>query len=84
MGPKTNYPAQFKELKNLIETTNTNMKLPENRMTKNHEELMARVYNGETQAMEALDLATKNEIIINEVLEKEQGTNDELPKRVTT
>ena len=88
MAPKTNYPAQFKELKNLIETTNTNMKLPENRMTTNHEELMARVCHGETQAMEALEameaLATKNEIIINEVLEKEQETNDELPKRVTT
>ena len=84
MAPKTNYPAQFKELKNLIETTITNMKLPENRMTTNHEELMARVCHGETQAMEALDLATKNEIIINEVLEKEQETNDELPKRVTT
>ena len=65
MGPKTNYPAQFKELKNLIETTNTNVNLPENRITTNHEELMARVCNGETQVMETLDLATKNEIIIN-------------------
>ena len=65
IAPKTNYPAQFKELKNLIETTNTNVNLRENRITTNHEKLMARVCNGETQVMEALDLATKNEIIIN-------------------
>ena len=42
MAPKTNYAAQFKELKDLIETTN-NIKLLENRITTNHEELMARV-----------------------------------------
>ena len=68
MAPKTNYAAQFKELKDLIETTN--IKLLENRITTNHEELMARVCNVETQAKEALDLAKKNEIIINEVLDK--------------
>ena len=68
MAPKTNYAAQFKELKDLIETTN-NIKLLENRITTNHEELMARVCNVETQAKEALDLAKKNEIIIDEVLD---------------
>ena len=50
---------------------------------------MARLCNVETQAKEALDLAKKkNEIIINEVLEKQQETNDDLKsdlsKRVTT
>ena len=65
MASKINYPARFKELKNRIETTNTNVKLPENRITTNHEKPMVRVCNGETQAMEALDLATKNETIIN-------------------
>ena len=49
MAPKTNYAAQFKELKDLIETTN-NIKLLENRITTNHEELMARVCNVETPA----------------------------------
>ena len=39
---------------------------------------MASVCNVETQAKEALDLAKKNEIIINEVLEKQQETNDDL------
>ena len=84
MALKTNYAAQFKELQELIETTSTNIKLLENRITKNHEELLARVYNVETQAKEALDLAKKDEIIINEVLEKQQETNDDLSKRVTT
>ena len=88
MAPKTDYPTQLKELKDLIETTNTNIKLLENRITKNHKELMARICNVETQAKEALDLAKKNEIIINEVLEKQQETNDDLKldlsKRVTT
>ena len=50
---------------------------------------MARTRNVETQAKEALHLATKkNEIIINEVSEKQQETNDDLKldlsKRVTT
>ena len=69
MAPKTNYAAQFKELKDLIETTN-NIKLLENRITTNHEELMARVCKSLLkQAKEALDLAKKNEIIIDEVLD---------------
>ena len=84
MAPKTDYATQFKELKDLIETTNNNIKLLENRITTNYEELMARVCNVETQAKEALDLAKKNEIIINEVLDKQQETNDDLSKRVTT
>ena len=49
---------------------------------------MARVYNVETQAKETLDLAKKSEIIINEVLDKQQETNDDLKsdmsKRITT
>ena len=84
MASKTDYAAQFKELKDLIETANTNIKLLANRITTNYEELMARVCNVETQAKEALDLAKKNEIIINEVLDKQQETNDDLSKRVTT
>ena len=84
MATKSDYVAQFKELKDLIETTNTNIKLLENRIATNHKELMARVCNVETQAKEALDLAKKNEIIIHEVLEKQQETNDDLLKRVTT
>ena len=60
MAPKTNYAAQLKELKDLIETTNSNIKFLENRITENHEELMARVYNVETQAKETLDLAKKS------------------------
>ena len=65
MAPKADYAAQFKELKDVIETTNNNIKLLENRITTNYEELMARVCNVETQAKEALDLAKRNEIIIN-------------------
>ena len=38
----------------------------------------------ETQAKEALDLAIKNEIIIHEVLDKQQEVNDDLSKRFTT
>ena len=57
MASKTDYAAQFKELKDLIETANTNTKLPENRITTNDEELVARVYNVETQAKEVLDFA---------------------------
>ena len=44
---------------------------------------MARVCNVETQAKEALDLAKNNEIIINEVLEKQLETKDDLLLRVT-
>ena len=88
MAPKMDYAAQLKELKDLTETTNTNIKLLENRITTNHEELTARVQNVETQAKEALDLAKKNEININEVLEKQQEINDDmksdLSKRITT
>ena len=88
MALKTDYAEQLKELKNLIETTNANIKLLENRITTNHEELMARLCNFETQAKEALDLAKKNEIIINEVLEKQQETYNDLKsdllKRITT
>ena len=89
MAPKTDYATQLKELKDLIETTNTNIKLLENRITTNHKELMARICNVETQAREALDLAKKkNETTINEFLEKQQETNDDLKldlsKRVTT
>ena len=43
---------------------------------------MARVCNVETQAKEALDLAKNNEIIINEVLEKQLETKDDLLLRV--
>ena len=48
MAPKTDYATQLKELKDLIETTNTNIKLLENRITTNHEELMERICNVET------------------------------------
>ena len=79
MAPKTDYATQLKELKDLIETTNTNIKFLEKRIKTNHEELMARICNVETQAKEALDLTKKKkEIIINEVLEKQQETNDDL------
>ena len=88
MALKKDYAAQLKEVKDLIETTNANIKLLENRITTNHEELMARVCNFETQAKEALDLAKKNEIIITEYLEKQQETyNDlksDLSNRITT
>ena len=57
MASKTDYAAQFKELKDLIETANTNIKLLENRITTNDEELVARVCNVETQAKEVLDFA---------------------------
>ena len=73
MALNTDYAAQLKEVKDLIETTNANIKLLENRITTNHEELMARVCNVETQAKEALDLAKKNEIVITDVLEKTAG-----------
>ena len=66
MVPKTDYKPiinQFKERKDLIETKNNNIKILENKITTNHEELMARVCNAETQAKEAL--AEENEIIIN-------------------
>ena len=75
---KTDYAAQLKELKDLIETTNANIKLLQNRIVTNHEELMARVCSVETQARKNFDLAKKNEIIINEVLEKQQETIDDL------
>ena len=58
--------------------TNNNIKLLENRITTNHEELMARVYNVETPAKEALHLAKKNEIIINKVLDDQQETWDDI------
>ena len=60
MAPKTDYVAQLKELKDLIETRNADIKLFRNRITTNYEELMARVFNVETQAKEALDLAKED------------------------
>ena len=45
---------------------------------------MDKVCNVETQPKEALQLAKKNEIIVIEVLKKQQETNDDLLKRVTT
>ena len=45
MAPKTDYATQLKELKDFIETTNTNIKLLENRITTNREELMAKICN---------------------------------------
>ena len=59
MAPKTDHATQLKELKDLNETTNTNIKLLENRITTNHEELMERIWNVETQAKKALGLAKK-------------------------
>ena len=88
MAPKKDYAKQLKELKDLIKTTNADIKLLENRITTNNEELTARAYNVETQAKEALDLAKKNEIVTNEVLEKQKETYDDLKsdlsKRITT
>ena len=60
MAPKTDYVAQLKELKDLIETRNADIKLFGNRITTNHKELMARVCNVETRAKEALDLAKED------------------------
>ena len=77
MAPLTDYAVELKKLKDLIETTNTNIKLLESRITTNHRELMTRVCS-----------VKWNEIIINGVLEKQQETNDDLKsdllKRVTT
>ena len=43
VAPKTDYATQLKELKDLIKTTNAGIKLLENRITTNREELTARV-----------------------------------------
>ena len=40
MAAKTDYATQFKELKDLIETTNNHIKRLDNRITTNHEKLM--------------------------------------------
>ena len=53
MAPKTDYAAQLKELKDLIETTNNSIGLLENRITTDHEELMARVRNAENTSKES-------------------------------
>ena len=53
-------------------------------MTTESRQTMKNLCNIETQAKEAFELAKKNEIIINEVLDKQQETNDDLSKRVTT
>ena len=45
MAPLTDYAVELKKLKDLLETTNTNIKLLENRITTNHRELMTRVCN---------------------------------------
>ena len=88
MASKTDYVSKLKEVKDLIETANANIKLLENRIPTNHTELISKVCNVEIEAKEALCLAKKNEIVINEVLEKQQETNDDLKldlsKRITT
>ena len=53
MAPKTDYAAQLKESKDLIEKTNNNIRLLEKRITANHEELMARLRNAENTSKES-------------------------------
>ena len=44
MAIKSDSTAQFRELKDIIEATNSNIKLLENRISSNQKELMARMY----------------------------------------
>ena len=88
MAPKTDYATQLKELKDLIETTNTNVKLLEDRIMTNTKNLWQEHAMLKHKQRKPLTLPKKNEIIINEVSEKQQETNDDLKldlsKGVTT
>ena len=58
---------QFKELKELPEENNKKISTPQEKITKNHDELMERVTRVEESTNKALGIAIKNEADIRKI-----------------
>ena len=57
----TQASQQFKDLKDLLDENNKKISILEEKITKNHDELMEQVTQVEESMKKALDIAIKNE-----------------------
>ena len=57
----TQASQQFKDLKDLLDENNKKISILEEKVTKNHDELMEQVTQVEESTKKALDIAIKNE-----------------------
>ena len=65
MPPEADCSQQLKELKDLVQATNDKISALEERITTNHNDLVARMKAVENRSKEALNVAKNNEILIN-------------------
>ena len=73
---------QFKELKDLLEENNKKISTLEEKIMKNHNELMERVTQVEESTKKALDIAIKNEADIRKIERKQESLKDEIIEEV--
>ena len=73
---------QFKELKDLLEENNKKISTLEEKIMKNHNELMERVTQVEESTKKALDIAIKNEADIRKIELKQESLKDEIIEEV--
>ena len=73
---------QFKELKDLLEENNKKISTLEEKIMKNHNELMERVTQVEESTKKALDIAIKNEANIRKIERKQESLKDEIIEEV--
>ena len=73
---------QFKELKDLLEENNKKISTLEEKIMKNHNELMERVTQVEESTKKALDIAIKNEVDIRKIERKQESLKDEIIEEV--
>ena len=85
MAPKPDYGTKLKELKDLVQATNTKITSLEEPITSNHDDLKtARITNNEIRSNDTLNIAKNKEIIINHILKKPESLkkepNTKIPK----
>ena len=78
----TQASQQFKELKDLLEENNKKISTLEEKIMKNHNELMEWVTQVEESTKKALDIAIKNEADIRKIERKQESLKDEIIEEV--
>ena len=78
----TQASQQFQKLKDFLEENNKKISTLEEKITKNHNELMERVTRVEELTKKDLDIAIKNEVDIRKIELKQQLLKDEITKEL--
>ena len=80
----TQASQQFKDLKDLLEENNKKISTVEEKIAKNHDELIERVTRAEESTKKALEITIKNEAGIRKIELKQQSLREESTEKLTS